>query len=321
MLRTFAGRLRLVTLLLLSMLFAAACGGGDESTDAATSDATTGAAAGGTAGPVEGPTIRTRGQDFSESATIAQVYGQYLQAEGYDVEILTPAGFRTEAIAGLQNDELDLIVDYIGGSQTELAPDTQASDDPDEVIEVITPAYEEIGATVLEYSPAVDGDALVVRGDSEAETISDLAGTDLVFGASAQCFERPQCYLGYTDPDIYGIEFADTVTLEFGPLLGEGLAAGEVDAVVWNTTAPQIEEQGFKILEDDMGLHPAQNIAPIVSTDVLEAYGDELRADLNALSAAITSEDLVAWNVQTDIEQRESDDVAAEWLAAEGLID
>jgi osmoprotectant transport system substrate-binding protein len=267
----------------------------------------------------EGPTIRIRGQDFSESATIAQVYGQYLQAKGYDVEILAPAGFRTEAVAGLQNDELDLIVDYIGGSQTELAPDTETSDDPDQVIEVITPAYEEIGATVLEYSPAVDGDALVVRGDSEAATISDLAGMNLVFGASAQCFERPQCFLGYTDPDIYGIEFADTVTLEFGPLLGEGLAAGEVDAVVWNTTAPQIEEQGFKILEDDKGLHPAQNIATIVSTEVLEAYGDQLSADLNTLSAAITTEDLVAWNVQTDIEQRESDDVAGEWLEAEGL--
>jgi osmoprotectant transport system substrate-binding protein len=88
---------------------------------------------------------------------------------------------------------------------------------------------------------------------------------------------------------------------------------------VWNTTAPQIEEQGFKILEDDKGLHPAQNIAPIVSTEVLEAYGDQLSADLNTLSAAITTEDLVAWNVQTDIEQREPDDVATEWLAAKGL--
>jgi osmoprotectant transport system substrate-binding protein len=314
MLRTSTRPLHILTLLLLLTLVAA-CGSADESTDAAASDT----AASDAAAVPEGPTIRIRGQDFSESATIAQVYGQYLQAEGYDVEILTPAGFRTEAIAGLRNDELDLIVDYIGGSQTELAPDTETSDDPDEVMEVITPAYEEIGATVLEYSPAVDGDALVVRGDNEAETISDLAGMDLVFGASAQCFERPQCFLGYTDPDVYGIEFADTVTLEFGPLLGEALAAEEVDAVVWNTTAPQIEEQGFKILEDDEGLHPAQNIAPIVSTDVLEAYGDQLRADLNALSAAITTEDLVEWNVQTDIEQREPDDVATEWLEAEGL--
>ncbi|MGI9016585.1 MAG: glycine betaine ABC transporter substrate-binding protein [Euzebya sp.] len=299
-------------------LLAAACSNSDD--PAATGGASdTPAVQGSDAAAPEGPTIRLRGQDFSESATIAQVYGQYLQAKGYDVEIIAPAGFRDEAVAGLQNDELDLIVDYIGGSQTQLAPDAETSAEPDDIMAVIVPAYEEIGATVLDYSPAVDGDAMVVRGDSEADTISDLAGMDVVLGASAQCFERPQCFLGFTDPDIYAIEFADTVTLEFGPLLGEGLAAGEVDVVVWNTTAPQIDEEGFKVLEDDQGLFPAQNIAPIITTEVLDAYGDGLRDDLNALSEMISTEDLVAWNVQTDIEQREPDDVASEWLQEKGL--
>jgi osmoprotectant transport system substrate-binding protein len=292
-------------LILLAMALAVvmtACGGGDDEDSA-----------------VDGPTIRLRGQDFSEAVTIAEVYGQYLQAKGYDVEILTPAGFRTEAIDGLRNDELDLIIDYIGGSLTALAPDAATSANPDEVVAVIGPAYTDIGATLLDYSPAVDGDAFVVRGDSPANTISDVADLGYVFGASAQCFERPQCFLGYTDPAVYGISFSDTVTIEFGPLLGEALAAGEVDAVVWNTTAPQITEQGFKVLDDDLGLHPAQNIAPIIATDVLDAYGDQLRNDLNELSALITTNDLLAWNTETDIAKRESDDVAAEWLEAKNL--
>ena len=269
--------------------------------------------------PADGPTIRIRGQAFSEAVTIAEVYGQYLAGKGYNVEILTPAGFRTEAIDGLRNGELDLIVDYIGGSLTALAPDSPSSSNPDEVVAVIEPAYEELGATLLDYSPAVDGDAFVVRGDSPATSISDVADLGYVFGASAQCFERPQCYLGYTDPEVYGIEFASTITIEFGPLLGEALAAGEVDAVVWNTTAPQIEEQGFKVLDDDKGLHPAQNIAPIVNTEVLVAYGDQLRNDLNTLSAAITTADLLAWNTETDIVKRESDDVATVWLESKDL--
>jgi glycine betaine/choline ABC-type transport system substrate-binding protein len=53
---------------------------------------------------------------------------------------------------------------------------------------------------------------------------------------------------------------------------------------------------------------------------VLEAYGDQLSSDLDSLSAAITTDDLVAWNIETDINFRESDDVAAEWLAQKGLI-
>ena len=151
-------------------------------------------------------------------------------------------------------------------------------------------------------------------------TISDVAGLDYVLGGSSQCPERPQCLIGLEDPDIYGITFADFVTLEFGPLLGEALASNEVDAVIWNTTAPQITEQGFKVLEDDKGIFPAQNIAPIIATEVLDAYGDQLAADLNELSALITTDDLLAWNTETDIEFRESDEVAAEWLEAEGLL-
>lgn len=314
--------LKILAMITVLVIAAAACGDddGDDGADGDESETTVAADEGDAAAAPEGPTIRIRGQDFSESVTIAEVYGQYLEAKGYDVEILTPAGFRDEAIDAITNEDVELIVDYIGGSLTALAPDEETSSDPDEIVSIIGPAYEEIGATLLDYSPAVDGDAFVVRGDSEAATISDVAGLDYVFGASAQCFERPQCFLGYTDPEIYGIEFADTVTIDFGPLLGEALAAEEVDAVVWNTTAPQIDEQGFKVLEDDQGLHPAQNIAPIVNTAVLDAYGDQLSNDLNALSAAISTDDLVAWNVETDLEFRESDEVAAEWLEEQGLM-
>ena len=268
----------------------------------------------------DGPTIVTRGQDFSEARTLVKAYALYLESLGYPVETLTAAGFRTEAIAALETGELNLIVDYIGGSLTALVPDAPSSADPDEIMEFIRPAYAEIGARALDYTPAIDGDALIVRGDSEAFNISDLDGLGYVFGASAQCFERPQCFIGLTDPDIYDITFSDTRTLEFGPILGEALKAGEVDVVVWNDTAPQIDVEGFRVLVDDRGLLPAQNVVPIVSEDLVAAYGDDLIAAIDALSARITTEDLIAWNVETDLQFREPIDVAREWLEAEGLL-
>ena len=300
--------LALLAMVAAVAMLAVACGD-----DSSSSPSDTSAAA------PTGPPINLRGQDFSESVTIAQVYGQYLTAKGYEVNILTPAGFRTEAIDGLKNKDLDLIIDYIGGDQTALAPDAPSSGDPAKIAATITPLFADIGATLLDYSPAVDGDAFVVRGDSTATTISDVKGLDYVFGSASQCFERPQCYIGYTDPKIYGITFKAKKTIEFGPLLGSALKAKEVDAVVWNTTAPEIAANGFKVLEDDKGLHPAQNIAPIVRTEVLDAYGAQLATDLNALSAAITTEDLVAWNQATDIDKKEPDAVATDWLTEKGL--
>ena len=324
----------LLALLLVFGLVAAACGDDDDSSSESETDETAAETEGDDAGEtdegesdegtdgamMDGPTIRVRGQDFSESVTIAEVYGQYLAAKGYDVDILTPAGFRVEAHDGIANSDLDLIIDYIGGAQANLLPDAEASDDAATVIETITPAFAEIGGTILEASPAVDGNAFVVRGDLEATSISDVADLGLTFGASAQCAERPQCLIGLEDPAVYGITFAEFVTIDFGPLLGEALAAEEVDAVFWNTTAPQIIEQGFKILDDDKGLFSAENIAPIVRTEVLDAYGDQLATDLNDLSAMITTDDLLAWNTETDIELRESDDVATEWLTEKGLL-
>jgi len=271
-------------------------------------------------GSADGPMIVTRGQDFSEARTLSKVYALHLESLGYPVDILTAAGFRTEAIAALEQGEVNLIVDYIGGSLTALSPDSPSSADADEIMAVIRPAYAGIGARALDYTPAVDGDALIVRGSSEAVTISDLEGLGYVLGASAQCFERPQCFIGLTDPAIYGITFSDTTTLEFGPILGEALKAGEVDVVVWNDTAPQIDVEGFRVLVDDRGLLPAQNVVPIVSEDLITAYGADLVDAIDALSARITTEDLVAWNVETDLQFREPIDVAREWLEAQGLL-
>ena len=306
--RLRSGRARLSILLAACVLLTTACGSDDDDGGGSTSATT-----------VSGPQIKIRAQDFSESETIAEAYGQYLKAKGYDVSILTPAGFRTEAIDALKNGDVNLIVDYIGGSATALVPNAPTSPDPAAVMAVIRPAYGAIGATVFDHSPAVDGDALVVRGDSPATTISDLVPLNYVLGASAQCFEpnRTQCFKGYRE--VYGITFKDTRTIEFGPLLGEALSANEVDAVQWNTTAPQIKEKGFKVLTDDKGIHPAQNIAPIGTNAVVNAYGEGLRSDLNALSALITTDDLIAWNVETDLKNREPDDVAKEWLQAKGL--
>jgi osmoprotectant transport system substrate-binding protein len=295
-------RWKLLAVVLALGLVAAACGDSSDSGDTK-----------------EGPPIVIRGQQFSESVTTAEVYGQYLEAKGYEVLILPAAGFRTEAHDALAADELGLIIDYIGGAQAALAPDAPPSSDPEAIMALIRPAFAEIGGTLLEYSEAVDGDALVVRGDDPATKISDLAAGGYVFGSGAACAERPQCLIGYTDPDIYGITFDEHKIIDFGPLLGEALKAEEVDVVVWNTTAVEIPVENFRILDDDQGLHPAQNIAPIVLTDLLSVYGD-LEDDLNELSSIITTDDLLEWNTGTDLDKRESDDVAQEWLEAKGLL-
>lgn len=138
-------------------LVTAACGSDDDSSsddiEPVSTEAPTENTEPDTASEVmDGPTIQVRGQDFSEAITIAEVYGQHLEAKGYPVEILTPAGFRADALNGLENGDINLIIDYIGGTQAELAPEISATADADEIVANITGPIEAIGATLLDYS-------------------------------------------------------------------------------------------------------------------------------------------------------------------------
>ena len=74
------------------------------------------------------------------------------------------------------------------------------------------------------------------------------------------------------------------------------------------------------MLEDDKGLLSADNIVPVLRGDLAEEYGDALADALNELSALITTEDLIEWNVSTDIDKEEPADVATAWLEEKGLL-
>jgi osmoprotectant transport system substrate-binding protein len=74
------------------------------------------------------------------------------------------------------------------------------------------------------------------------------------------------------------------------------------------------------VLTDDKGLLSADNIVPVVRSEVAAAYGEALLTALDDLSALLTTEDLIEWNVATDIDHEEPADVATAWLEEKGLI-
>lgn len=72
------------------------------------------------------------------------------------------------------------------------------------------------------------------------------------------------------------------------------------------------------VLEDDKGLQTVDNVIPAVNA---AASSDALLAALNAVSAALTTDKLIALNKQTDLERKTPPNVAKEFAAAEGFTD
>jgi osmoprotectant transport system substrate-binding protein len=74
---------------------------------------------------------------------------------------------------------------------------------------------------------------------------------------------------------------------------------------------------GLVTLSDPLGLFLASNVVPIAS----EAVNADARALIDAVSAAMSAEDLVALNVRSVDEKLSAAVIAREWLVSEGLLD
>lgn len=290
----------------------AACGGDDaDDADDQTIEA------------IDGPTIRIAPQDFAEAKTLTEVYAQYLEAQGFKIDLQAPNGFRDSVYPGLEADDLDMIIDYTGSAAGFLDPDAPKSADPDESFAKLQAVLADRELVAYDYAEAEGANALVVlksfATENELTTISDLAKLGTIkLGADEDCRQRTDCLLGYQDTYGLTVEFT---ALSYGPALTEGLSAGAIQAAQYATTAPQLASGDFVALEDDKGILSADNIVPVLRAELDEAYGDQLREAIDTITELLTTEDLIAWNVRTDINKEESDDVAEDWLESKGLVD
>jgi osmoprotectant transport system substrate-binding protein len=84
----------------------------------------------------------------------------------------------------------------------------------------------------------------------------------------------------------------------------DGASGGSEDC------APVAGDQ-LVVLEDDQQLQNADNIIPAVNAD---AADETLLAALNAVSAELTTEQLIEMNAAVDVERQSAEDVAAAWV-------
>ena len=112
--------------------------------------------------------------------------------------------------------------------------------------------------------------------------------------------------------DVYGIDVGFSAT---GDTTFEDLEAGTINLANIYTADPRIQTAGLVVLEDPEGLFLASNVVPVVNADV----ADEIADVINAVSAALTPEGLVALNVQSTVDEMSPADIASQWLQENGL--
>ena len=294
-------------------LFASACGSGEDGNEPG----------GGTDEPKGSVTV---GSDaFYEAQIVAAMYALVLEDAGYEVETQLDLRTREVRLPAMEKGEIDIAPEYLASLQSvvdeKTATSDEASTDPAEVAAQLEPVLAEDGLELLEHSDAVNVNTLVVTQDladkEGLSTVSDLAplAGDLVLGAPPECPDRPYCIPGFKE--TYGIEFADYRPLEYGQPTVVALEGGEIDVGLLFSTDPIISERGLVALEDDKDLQSADNITPLVRSEILT---EEIESLLNEVSASLSTEKMPALNARVAINQEDPEDVARDYLEEEGLI-
>jgi osmoprotectant transport system substrate-binding protein len=328
-------------------LLVAACGdddnptasGGDSTTTSAAGDTTTTGGAGESTTTTEGgapsgdvtcssvtapddaPAIVVAAQDFGESKILAAIYAACLEAAGFDASVQEVGGFRDLELAAFDSGDVNLAPEYAASMLEQLNGDeTEATGDAAETTELLQGYLDDLDLVALDPSDAVDTNSFVVTQDTADElglsSISDLADhTDLTLGAPSDCETNPFCLPGLER--VYGIDLSANYTaLESGAIV-DALDGGAIDIALLFSTDSRIVTNGYVLLEDDEHLLAADNVLPVGTTEVIEAEGV---ADLlNAISAALTTENLTELNERFDVDVEDPEDIAAAFLEENGL--
>ncbi len=305
--------LRLLLALLAALaLVAAACG--DDDDDASSSDN-----AAQDDGAKEGPTITIGAQDFGESAILAEIYKQRLEAEGFEVDIQTLGGFRDIEIQAFDNNEINFAPEYAASMLEFLNKNKgEATSDVDETVQKLQTYLDDKQLTALTPADAVDTNSFVVTQETAdslgLKTLSDLAekGADLKLGGPTDCETNPFCITGLQT--TYGLDLSGNFTALEADAIADTLAADQVDIGVLFSTSGRIADEGWVLLEDDKHMLAADNVVPVVKDELTQAYGDELSDVVDEVSAALTTEGLTDLNKSYDIDKEDAKDVAATWL-------
>jgi osmoprotectant transport system substrate-binding protein len=278
------------------------------------------------------PTIKIGSVGFDEAKVMAEIYAQALEANGYTVDRTgIGLGQRPVVAPAIETGQIDLQPEYIG---SRLAYESGSpGGDPAANLTALQEKLNAKNLTVLNYTPAVDTNAFVVRADTAAQfnlaKMSDLAAVQdqLKFGLATDCLTNAVCGApGGALQDAYGIT-ADTLNAAtlLSPCstpMADALKNGTVDLAELCSTSPEIIVNGWIALEDDLHTQPADNVSPIVRNDYLAKLADKdaFKKILNDVSARIDTSTLADLYKQVSVDHKDLADVARTWLRAKGFI-
>ncbi len=308
----------LTTAMLALALLAAGCGGNGDSEpspDNGDDDMPSGS-------------ITIASTDFSEPWILAEIAKVLLEENGnLDVTHTRNIQGSTVLHSGMESGDFDLYVSWTG-TQFAGVLEKEITDewrDREKVYDYVKEEFDE--EFDAHWFPPLGFDntyALCVRDafaeEHDLETISDIReiAPEIEVSMDATFKDRPgdgwEAFLEY-----YDLEFARGHSMNYG-LLYRAVAEEEVDAAIAYSTDGRVSALDLRILEDDKGFFPPYDGALVARNDTLEEF-PQIEEVLSVMWDAFDIETMSSLNAQVDVEERDYEDVARDFVEEKGWID
>jgi glycine betaine/choline ABC-type transport system substrate-binding protein/predicted Ser/Thr protein kinase len=274
----------------------------------------------GSGGSVSPGRVTVGSANFAESSLLAEIYAQALEAKGYRVTRRFNLGDRETYYEQVRSGQIGVIPEYNGALAAALDPASDATTKAqvNKVLAQSLPAQLQL----LDPAAAEDKDTVTVTKKTATRytlrTIADLKRVDskIIMGGSREFQSRHQGLIGLRG--TYKLDFRDyqPFATDDRTTIVRQLENGLIQAANLFTTEPAIAESGLVVLADPKHVFGAQNVTPLIYRSALSATG---RSALNAVSAKLTTADLLRMNVQVLVDRAAPRTVAADWLRTGGI--
>jgi len=321
-------RIRFISLVLALVLVAASAG--------CTSDTGTGDQDSGDGAAQSGPVVVGSKID-TEGGVLGQMIIALLENEGIEVEDRTKTGTTDVVRQALEGGEIDIYPEYTGTALFQFFPEAEVdegvSSDGEASWERVKELDAENDIVWLERAPANNTWAIAIpRELSESEgivTLEDWAtyiidGNEVKLVGSQEFVDREDALPAFEAAYGFDLSGDQLIILAGGDTAQTEAAAAQgtdgANAAMAYGTDGSLAALDLVVLQDPKGVQPVYEPAPIVRSEVLEAY-PEIADVLDPVFQGLTLEALQELNGKVAVDGMDPRQVARDYLKAEGYLE
>jgi osmoprotectant transport system substrate-binding protein len=276
---------------------------------------------------LEGAEIAVGSKNFSENILLGKLALILLKAAGADVEDLTNIPGSAAARQAHVEGDLDAMWEYTGTGWLVYLGEAKPVKGKEEQYEAVREKdLADNGLAWLPPAPmnntyafAITQESKEKYGISTLSELKDVPAAERTFCIESEFANRADGFPGMLK--AYGLKPGDvkTQTYQTGAIY-DATAKGECTFGEVFTTDGRILALDLEVLEDDKAYFPNYNVSLVVRDEVAEQY-PEIEEILAPVTEKLTDDVLLALNAEIDVDGREPEDVAYDWLKDEGFVE